>query len=320
MNRFLIPLLIILILIPGCTKQKAEEPTTGEPLGILKGVSLSPRSSSAEDFAGFFQEAVQAGDIVMWAGDWNELSIDQGSPKVVMGLASTYGYIPLIEVTIHSNGKLIRPLNADNLQIYRSRVLAFTDDYKPRYLGLGIEINSLYVKSPTDFERFVLFYDEVYDTVKKVSPDTQVFTVFQLELMKGLSMWGIEENEAHWDLIDRFKSDLVAFTTYPGLFYLDPSSIPVDHYTEIRAYTTKPIAFTEIGWHSEASPKGWESSEQEQAEFVDTFFRLTNGLDMKIEIWSFMYDPVTIEPFRSMGLRRGDGTARPVWNAWLALK
>ena len=316
MKSYLVIFLITLALVAGCS-QGIGEPTIEEPSGTLKGVSLSPRSSSAEDFPRFFEEAVQAGDIVMWAGDWNELSIDQGGPKVVTGLASTYGYIPLIEVTIHSSGQLIRPLDANNLQVYRSRTLAFAEEYHPKYLGLGIEINGLYVKSPTDFEKFVPFYNEVYDAVKEISPETYIFTVFQLELMKGLTMWEIEEHEAHWELIDKFKSDIVAFTTYPGIFYRDPSAIPEDHYTEIRSHTTKPIAFTEIGWHSEPSPQGWESSEQEQAEFVATFFRLTRDIDVKIAVWSFLYDPEIIEPFRSMGLRRDDGTARPAWDAWI---
>jgi len=317
MNRYLILFLVTLLLVTGCAQETVEESIIEEPSGTLKGVSLSPRSSSGEDFTRFFEEAVQAGDIVMWAGDWNELTIDQGAPAVVMGLASTYGYIPIIEITIHSSGQLIRPLDTENLRTYRSRVLAFAEEYQPEYLGLGIEINGLYVKSPADFEKFVPFYNEVYDAVKEISPDTQVFTVFQLELMKGLTMWEIEEHEEHWELIDRFETDIVAFTTYPGLFYRDPSAIPEDHYTEIKSHVTKPIAFTEIGWHSEASPQGWESSEEEQADFVETFFRLTGDLDMKIAVWSFMYDPDTVEPFRSMGLRRNAGTARPAWDVWV---
>jgi len=316
MNRYPTIFLVILLLVIGCAREQVEDPVIEETSEILRGVSISPLSFSAEDFTGFFEDAVEAGNIVMWAGDWNELSIDQGAPKVVTELASTYGYIPFIEVTIHSAGQLVRPLNADNLQTYRTKLLYFAEEYQPKYLGLGIEINGLYVKSPTDFEKFVPFYAEIYDAVKEVSPDTHVFTVFQLELMKGLPMWEIDENEAHWQLIDRFKSDIVAFTTYPGLFYRDPSAIPEDHYTEIQSHTTKPIAFTEIGWHSEASQQSWESSEQEQAEFVETFFRLTKGVDIKIAIWSFMYDPDIIEPFRSMGLRRDDGTARPASDIW----
>jgi hypothetical protein len=294
-----------------------ETPVSEEPRGTLKGVSLSPRSPAGEDFTQFFKEVKLAGDIVMWAGDWNELSVDGGTPAVIMELASTFGYTPLIEATIHSAGNLIRPLTAGTLHTYQSKAVAFSEAYQPKYLGLGIEINSVYMTSPTDFEVFVTLYQDLYNDIKTVSPRTQVFPVFQLERMKGLTMWGIEENQAHWGLIDRFSSDIVAFTTYPGLFYRDPSAIPEDHYVEIRSHTTKPVAFTEIGWHSEASPPGWESSEAEQAEFIDTFFALTRNIEMEIAIWSFLYNPDTIEPFRSMGLRRDDGTARPAWDAWI---
>jgi hypothetical protein len=223
----------------------------------------------------------------------------------------------LVEVTPQSTGELIRPLNETVKQIYKTNAVAFVEEYTPEYLGVGIEVNSVYIKSPEDFEEFVPFYNEVYDAVKAVSPKTKVFTVFQLERVKGLPLWEIEENESHWELIDRFKTDLVAFTTYPGLYYRHPSDIPEDHYAEIRNYTTKSIAFTEIGWHSAASPLGWESSEQEQAEFIQIFFELTQDVDREIVIWSFMYDPDIVEPFNSMGLRRSDGTTRPAWAAWI---
>ncbi len=36
---------------------------------LKKGVSLSPRSSSQDDFLDFFEKAKQTGKIVMWAGD-----------------------------------------------------------------------------------------------------------------------------------------------------------------------------------------------------------------------------------------------------------
>ena len=313
MKKGIIPIFIVAILIIGCAKETGA-PVIEEPSGRLKGVSLSPRSSSAEDFTGFFEEAVQAGEMVMWAGDWMQL---EKVAKVVTGLAPQYGYIPLIEATFHSDGKTIRPLNEENKKIYRDAAVAFAEKYEPAFLGLGIEVNNVYLKSPSDFEQFVPFYNQVYEAVKTVSPRTRVFTVFQLERMKGLTLWELEETQAHWELIDKFKSDLIAFTTYPGLYYRGPSDIPADHYTEIKSHTTKPIAFTEIGWHSEASPQGWESSEQEQAEFIETFFNLTSGMDVKIAIWSFLYDPETIEPFNSMGLRRDNGTARPAWDAWI---
>lgn len=242
-------------------------------------------------------------------------------PRVVAGLASTYDYVPLIEVTVQSGGTLIRPLNESNKQMYLDSAVSFAKEFTPPYLGLGIEINSVYEKSPEDFDEFVEFYNNVYYAVKGVSPESAVFTVFQLELMKGHMLWSDEPanpDNAQWFLLDRFQTDLYAFTTYPGLVHKDPLDIPVDYYDEISEYVSKPIIFTELGWHSEESPMGWESSIEEQAEFVNTFFKLTKNLDMEIAIWSFLYDPETIEPFRSMGMRNEDGSVRPAWESWLS--
>jgi len=302
-------------------------PAQPSPTALLKGVSLSPRSFQGADFTSFFAEAKEAGTIVAWAGNWQELGMEKGGPTVVAELSKTYGYTPVIEAQFftQSTGTLLRPLDEAARQAYTAAAAAFSEKYRPKYLGLGIEVNILYEKSPADFETFVEFFGEVYDAVKGKSPSTKIFPTFQLERMKGLhgGIFGGRNDpaQAQWALLDRFpKADLAAFTTYPGLVFLDPSEIPVDYYAEIRAHTSKPVAFTEIGWHSAASPVGWESSEAEQAEFVARFYALTQGVAPELAIWSFLYDPKTVEPFNSMGLRRPDGTARPAWEAWITSK
>ena len=269
-------LLIGIILISGCTQKNTQDLDSKQKSQTLKGISLSPKSFESADFTDFFEKAKQTGDIVSWAGDWNELSnVQSGGPTVVASLANVYGYIPIIEAQFftQSSGMLIRPLDNAKKQIYKNSAVAFADKYKPKYLALGIEVNILYEKSPTDFDTFVQFYGEVYNEVKAKSPDTKVFTIFQLEKMKGMNggLFGgkNDPSKAQWELLKKFpKSDIIAFTTYPDLIYKDPSEIPQDYYSEIKSHTTKPIAFTEIGWHSDASPTGWESSEKKQAEFI----------------------------------------------------
>jgi len=135
--------------------------------------------------------------------------------------------------------------------------------------------------------------------------------------MKGLTLWEIEENKPHWEMIDRFKTDLAAFTTYPGIFYRDVSDIQEDHYSEIKLHTTKPIAFMEMGWHSASSPEGWESSEEEQADFIRTFFDLTRELNLEVAVWSFMYDLNSFEPFNSMGLINQQEEEKMAWQEWI---
>ncbi len=307
-------------------QQATRLPKVERHKGSYKGVSLSPRSFQSDDFTDFFQKVKQTGEMVMWAGDWSKLSDVVGNaPRVTAELATIYDYIPLIEVQFftQTSDALVRPLDETTRQIYRDSAVNFAQKYKPQYLGLGIEVNILYEKSPEEFNRFVQFFDEVYDAVKATSPNTKVFTVFQLERMKGLQgglFGGTNDlSNAQWQLLDNFpKSDLMAFTTYPSLIYQAPSEIPLDYYVEIKSHTAKAIAFTEIGWHSDVGPVGWESSEAEQAEFVRTFFNLTRELNMEIAIWSFMYDQDVNMPFNSMGLiRRSDGTAKLAWNEWI---
>ena len=328
-SRYLTIALIIMaiILISGCAQQEDSKKITSDSSTLmLKGVSLSPKSFQSADFTDFFAKAKQAGNVVSWAGDWNELSNTQnGGPVVVASLASTYDYIPIIEAQFftQSTGALIKPLEETTKQNYKNTAVAFAEKYKPKYLALGIEVNVLYEKSPEDFNDFVSLYNEIYDAVKAKSPNTKVFTIFQLEKLKGLNggLFGgtNDPNNAQWQLLDRFqRSDIIAFTTYPDIIYKNPSEIPQDYYAEIRLHTTKPIAFTEIGWHSDASPAGWESSNAEQAEFVRIFFNLIRDLNKELVIWSFMYDQNTIEPFKSMGLFNKNGDVKLAWNAWLS--
>lgn len=313
---------VVLTCVAACCITQVQNPVVEEPHNMLKGVSLSPRSFDSDDFTDFFQKA-RHGDIVSWAGDWIELNIDGGGPKVVTELAATYGYIPVVEVQFfeQSTGELLRPLDNATKQEYITNAGSFAEMYTPLYLAFGIEVNVLYKKSPEDFDEFVRFYTEVYYAVKEKSPDTKVFTTFQLERMKGLNgglFGGVNDpSEAHWALLDEVPSDVAAFTTYPGLIYKTPSEIPPDYYTEITSHTDKPVAFAEIGWHSAASPPGWESSEAEQAEFIRTFFRLTKDVTIEFAIWSFLYDPDIFEPFNTMGLYSSDGNAKLSWNAWI---
>lgn len=319
-----------IILISGCTQDQTQTRTVNQSMtaGFLKGVSLSPKSFEQNDFIDFFEKVKQTGNIVSWSGDWNELADTQSSgPTVIASLATTYDYIPIIEVQFftQTTGELLRPLDDATKQLYKSSAADFAAKYKPQYMGLGIEVNVLYEKSFEDFEDFVSFYDEVYDIIKTQSPHTKVFTVFQLEKMKGLKgglFGGINDPaQAQWSLLELFpKSDIIAFTTYPGLIYEDPSEIPLDYYTEIQLHTTKPIAFTEIGWHSAATPQGWESSEEEQAKFVKTFSILSKDINKEFIIWGFMYDQSTIEPFNSMGIINNDKIQKAAWNEWINIK
>ena len=321
-------LLLAGLVLSGCGRPEptaTTAPPSPPPESPLTGVSLSPKSFQAADFTDFFQKAAQAGDMVSWAGDWQELSSPNSGANTVAGLAATYEYIPVLQLQFfnQASGQLLRPLEDATRQAYVSSAVAAVEKYKLNYLGVGIEVNILAAKSPPDFDDFTRLFEDVYNAVKAKSPDTKIFTIFQLEVMKGLNgglFGGVNDPAAaQWALLAKFpKSDLIAFTTYPGLIYGSPSAMPNDYYAEIRTHTTKPVAFTEIGWHSSADPPGWESSEAEQADFVALFFERTEVLKPEFRIWSFLYDQGVPVPFHSMGLYRADGNPKPAWDAWFS--
>ncbi|MFH0815840.1 MAG: hypothetical protein V1934_03380 [Methanobacteriota archaeon] len=296
-------------------------PTGGIP-GALKGVTLTPKSFQGGDFETFLDLQNDAGEVVSWAGDWAELGEDDGAPATLVGLAKANYYIPVVEAQFFdaSSGELLRPLNAANKALYIQWAEDFCREHKPQYLALGIEVNILQEKSPADYVAFVGLFADAYDAVKSVSPGTKVFTVFQLERMKGLKggLFGGMNGSGEWELLDDFPdADLTGFTTYPCLVYKDPSGIPEDYYSSIGDKTDKRPAFTEVGWHAGVEPMGWESSEGAQAQFVETFFDLVDYDHAEMVIWAFMFDqPGTPVPFSSMGLWTHDGEARPAWEAW----
>src|SRR3989338_7997056 len=293
MKKLMLVFILIILFIGGCKKEGIPdnniENTNAEK--TLKGITLTPRSFAPNDFTNFFVKAKQTGHIITWSGDWIELSnTNKGGPTVLAELSKQYNFIPLVitQFFTQSTGKLLRPLDEATKQTYKNSAVAFAEKYKPKYMGLGIEVNMLYENFPNDFENFVSFYNEVYNAIKAVSPETKIFTVFQLEKMKGLGgglFGGTNDiNKAQWFLIDKFQSDT--------------------------------IVFTEIGWHTSNSPIGWESSEHEQAEFIKTFFELTKDISKEFIIYSFMFDQNTIEPFNSAGLYDSSGNPRLALNEW----
>ena len=300
----------------------ASSTTSTNPEG-LKGVTFSPATYDGPGISDFLSKASQAGQILEWAGDWDELA-PGGAPATIAGLAAQNGMKLMVVVQFfeQSTGDLLRPLNSTNEQNYLALTEAFVKQYRPAYLGVGIEVNILYQKNSTSFQEFVQLYGQVYDEVKAASPGTAVFTIFQLEMMNGLDgglYGGVNDpNSTEWQLLSLFKTDVAAFTTYPGLIYQDPSDIPADYYGSLSSHVNESVGFTEIGWHSGNVSGGWESSEQEQATFVSDFFALTQGLDKAFSIWSFLFDQSAAVPFNTMGLFYVNGTAKLALQTWLS--
>lgn len=308
---------IVCIGLTGCTAGTSVAETES-----LHGVGFSPRSNKDVDSIGFFAKAEITGEVVSWTGDWASLSDATSAPYVVASQTPIYHLEPIIilSVSTDANRKLIRPLTPNTEIEYMNGLTQFLTKYPVRHLGIGVEVNLLARNLPAEFDQFVSLFNRTVDLVKNISPSTQVFTTFQLEQMKGLrdGLFGGKRDtlDTDWKLIERFtKADAIGFTTYPGLIYKGPSEIPETYYSEIATYTSKPIIFSEVGWFR-TGPRGWESSEKEQTDFITAFNKLTMPLKPAVKIWSFLFDQTAPIPFDSMGLLTPQEDTSTPWQTW----
>lgn len=290
---------------------------------IIKGVSISPKTYSNEDFLDFFDKVQLSGEAIRWGGDYSEFSkLENNSAESTLKIAYEYGLIPIIETNFFNEEDISNSLTDEQINYYVDIATDFAKENKPPYLSLGVEVNFKFTDSPKLIDEYAKVFDLAYNAIKNVSPDTKVFITFQLEWMKGLQggLFGGQNNNenSQWNIIDKFpKADLIGFTTYPCLIYKSPEEIPDNYYTEIREYTSKPVIFTEFGWFASDSILGWESNEQEQADFINTFFNRTKDLKSEMNIWVLIFDQQIQEPFDSMGFFKLDGTKKDAWDVWL---
>lgn len=280
-----------------------------------------------------YQKIADFGEILIVQGTWRDSYSDAGTvPQSIepyMMMAPTFGYVPYVGINFF-NEKLgvvttyLDPFsdtggvwlnNTTTQNNYTALVFNILNTYHPKYLALGIEVNTYWEYNPSDFDAFVSYYKSLY-TVIKSDPDyqdTKVFVTFQLEKLKAKGLTGAED----WTPFNKFAGylDLAAFTTYPELLYTDPSQIPKTYYSElpVKGNFTIPVAFTEIGWTAVGA-----SQELQQAAFIDDFFQLTSGINMEFVNWAFMHDLDTDGPLTKIGLYTSDGVAKTGLSHWTA--
>jgi hypothetical protein len=295
------------------------------PNGPLRGFSLSPQNYEADGFTAFFETASAHADVIERVADVLEWEEAPGSATaVVEGLAGQYGYRPISIAAIFdvADGELLRPIDDATFDRYVAAARGYAERHQPRYLGLGVEIDTQWRAHPDEFDRFVDLFAAVADAVHGASPDTLVLTVFQLERLSGMQggLFGGENDEslAAWELIDRFPdADIIGFTTYPGLVFPSPDDIPRDYYSRLaEAAGGRPIAFTEMGWQASGDFGEYAGTPEKQTRFLERFSELIADVDVAFFVWSFLYDQATPEPFASMGLITAAGIGRPAWKVW----
>lgn len=287
--------IVLLLFLVACSAPPSTSESRSIPEKTLRGVALSPKSFSATDFPAFFEQTKKF-DAITGGDDASNLANEHGSATIVLRQAAKYGYVPIIIVGINENTDA-------------KDVVAFVTKNNPPFLGIGNEINH-------NKGNLVTKVNEINTAVKQAAPNTQTFTVLQYEQLLGRNdgLFGGTRTQPNWALLDGIETDLLAFTTYPGLIYNAPEALEPDYYTQISEHTTKRIAFSETGWFRDG-PTGWPSDEKEQARYASWILEHTKELNPRFIIWSFLYDQKAPEPFTTMGLLKDTETS-PAYEIW----
>ncbi len=252
------------------------------------------------------------------SGSWGKTFLEQN----IRG----NGMFPIIHVSfIGQDLTLVTPPSMENgtlidgkwREAYKKAVIDVVKSSRPLYLSIGNEVNRWYEKygveedNPNGFQHYVSLYEEIYDAVKELSPETKVFCTFAREIVS-------KNREADLSVLSMFnpeKMDLLVFTSYPysvqGINR--PSDIPNDYYSKALIYMPdKPVGFSELGWPSMDAFGG----EQAQADFIaQVVGRLTReqGINLYLFGWAWLHD---LNENDSIGLIKRNGTEKLAYEVW----
>ncbi len=302
-------------------------PSRGFFLGFL------PTPADEQSFEEVYLEASELIEVVpVWGrpSPFYQLAEDLSGSwgnNFVRRLIRYYGMFPMIHVSfIGSELTLSTPPGMEGATLsdsewreaYKTAVLDVVRASRPYYLSIGNEVNRWYEKygvnssSPNGFQHYVSLYEETYDEVKDLSPNTIVFCTFSREIVA-------ENREADLEVLDMFdpnKIDMLVFTSYP--FAVEsinaPEDIPDNYYKVASDHMPeKPFGFSELGWPSIEEFGG----EEGQADFLsDSINRLTTAqnIDLRLLSWIWLTD---LDESDHVGLKMRDGTEKSVYNLWM---
>ena len=321
------------------------EAESGPPRSFMMGFSSLPRELNADAYADAIEFAADHGDLVLIQRTvpWSDfLPRAQISDDTASNTASEREAIDkhdlalffAIDPTDGATGRdrlaglpvALEGRRFDDPDI-RAAFLSYAEyvalNYKPDYLALGVEMNLYYQKSKDDFENFKTLYAEAYDVVKSASPGTQVTVTLQYEDLQGI-LPREDRHFADWQLLGAFepKLDVAAISTYPSFAFANVQTMPENYYSQLRAFTDRPIVIAEMGYASRPGDLGVNNgTEAEQSAFVQRILDEAESLDMPFVVWFAIWDPAYARDteygaFESIGLLRADDTEKPAWQHW----
>lgn len=198
---------------------------------------------------------------------------------------------------------------------------------RPDYLSFGVEINGYFEAEPDDFLNFVSLHKEIYDSVKAISPETQVMASFNLEGIQGLfkGLNPLSDHGPQWFLLDLFepKVDAFSFSTLPFPVFFGAVQLPDDYLSQIQDHTDRDIVLSEVGWSTAIEAN---SNQQQQTDYLALTARQALRFpQLRVMAWTILFDaePGSIfdlfPAFSKLGLLEMDGNPKSALSVWTQL-
>ncbi len=332
-------LLIVLLVSYLAQKRKATQELAPSDFPSLPGrgffMGLLPTPARNQTFADAYLQASGCCDFVpLWGrpSPFYELANDISGPwgrTFLDEYIRRNGMFPLVLVSFIGQNMTLRTppdmpgstLSSEEWRrAYRKAVLDVVRTAKPPFICIGNEVNRWHERygaaqgDPNGFQNYVTLYEELYDAVKAISPQTKVFCTFSREIVS-------ENREANLSVLSMFsagKMDLLVLTSYPYAVkgINRPSDIPDDYYLKAAAcFPGKPFGFTEVGWAS-LEPFGGENGQADFLKDLTSRLTLDRGLDLTLLGYAWLHD---LDDKDAIGLIYRNGTAKLGFEVWQKL-
>lgn len=299
--------LLLVIAVPLAVVTKA----CNEPPAGVAGLSPAhwPNPQPA-DWTTFWQQAAEVGSQVGVHVSWNS-SGDGNIPVAILDTIN-HGCRPVVVLGLSDVAG-----NPTKQAALEGMVRQLVTTYAIDFLGFGNEVDH----EPNVSDLLPLI-EHMAQYTRALGTPTQVFTVFQYELMLS--------NSQAASMIAQVPSvHFVGFTSFPFLKYTTTSQVPSTYYNKISQWTSKAWAITEAGWPSRQSFPGFptvKGSETEQVNLIKKLASLLANKPVLFVNWLTICDladwhetdPVSdiSAAFMTVGLRKNSGDAKPAYEAW----
>ena len=232
-------LLFWILLSIACVSSNSvkEDISTHEPRNKTKfGFFPTPPKPTEKSIISNLQSMSQYADILIFQESipWQEFAdgIDIDSSKIaeltnLVSFINAIGLEPIFIVdplngfnrrefiSVQQEWENINLGNEEVRTAYHNFAVRLAKDFQPEYLGLASEINTYMDTQPEDIDNFLSLYNETYEEIKSISPNTKILVTFQWDDLNRLDGDG-SLYDVKWDQMEMFEPnlDIWAISTY----------------------------------------------------------------------------------------------------------